>query len=49
MKTEMAAARIVIDALLTHLEMLAEEANSPELDKLIDKLDEVNTLAGEIK
>lgn len=40
------ATQIILDGLLTHLELLADECSDPRLDDLIDQLDEANALAG---
>jgi hypothetical protein len=43
------ATQIILDGLLTHLEMLTDECDDPRLDELIDQLDEANSLAGEMQ
>lgn len=43
------ATQIILDGLLTHLELLADECSDPRLDDLIDQLDKANTLTGEMQ
>lgn len=49
MKAEITAVRIILDGVITHLELLADENDSPLLEELIDMVDEANDIAGELE